>query len=90
MTDFFPGVYTFKTAQSISVDYNNGTITHAKMTVTSTGSGNLTLYLTADGSNWEEVVNGVLYAFTNTGTDLRWKIEGSGKTITLIKIEDYH
>ena len=90
MASLYPIIEVFKTQQSKSIDYNNGTITQARMKVTYTGNGNIALYLTADGVNWEEVTNNVLYFFTNTGTDLRWKIEGSGVTITKIEISDYH
>ena len=84
------GAWIYREAISGSIDYNNGTIIRAKMTVTATGDGTVRYWLTADGSNWEEVTSGVTHAFKNTGTDLRWKITGSGKTITEIKIEGYH
>lgn len=78
------------TAQSIPIDYNNGTITQAKLTVTEV-SGSFIYYLTADGTNWEIVTNGTTHTFTNTGTDLRWKILGStGAEISGVEITDYH
>lgn len=80
-------------AQSTSIDLNNGIITKATMSI-DLSSGNLNtlnLYLTADGgSNWEEVTNETEHTFTNTGQDLRWKIEGASATITKIEITDYH
>ena len=82
--------YPFSTtAQSSTIDFNNGTITTAKLTATFTG-GTPTLSMSADGSNFETVTSGVAHVFTNTGTDLRWKAEGEGITITEIKIGDYH
>ena len=79
--------------QSTSIDYNNGTITTATMTVTKS-SGTFTYALTANGgTNWETVTSGVAHAFTNTGTDLRWKVTESGGgtgTITKIEINAYH
>ena len=76
--------------QSTTVDFNNGTITTAKLTATYTGAVP-TFYMSADGgNNFEVVTDGVAHTFTNTGTDLRWKVEGSGTTITEIKIEDFH
>lgn len=78
-------------AQSLSIDFNNGTITTAKMTVTRSASGDILLYLSADGgNNWEQVTSGVAHTFVNTGTDLRWRIKTSDETITKVLIEDYH
>lgn len=79
-------------AQSLSVDYNNGTITTAKLTSTEV-SGSFTYEMTADGTNWEEVTSGTAHTFTDTGTDLRWRAtEDAASTgeISQIKIEDYH
>ena len=88
MVDFGPIFHDVGEAQSTSIDYNNGTITTATMSVT--GSGSWNLYLTADGgSHWESCSNGVAHTFTNTGTDLRWKMSGSG-TITKIIVNNYH
>lgn len=79
-------------AQSKSIDYNNSTITQAKLTAT-IDSGTFLIQMTADGTNYETVTNGVTHTFTNTGTDLQWKITenatSTGK-ITKIVIEDYH
>jgi hypothetical protein len=94
MTDFDGGAYVYKQAQSPSIDYNNGLITTAKATwvVVNEDVYDLHVYLSADGgSHWEEVENGVQYTFANTGTDLRWKIGGSGPFyITSLIISDYH
>lgn len=94
MPDFDGGVYITKYAQSTSIDYNNGTITQAKITLTITKEDPIeyTIYLSANGgTNWEEVSDGVLYTFVNTGTDLRWKIVGAGNfSITNITINSYH
>ncbi|MHA1737867.1 MAG: hypothetical protein ACTSWD_04720 [Candidatus Heimdallarchaeota archaeon] len=80
----------FLTAVSSSVDYNNGIITQATLTATFTGD-TPTFYMSADGGdNWEEVTSGVAHTFVNTGTDLRWKAEGAGTTITKVKIASYH
>jgi hypothetical protein len=85
-------VHLPKKATSLSIDYNNGTITKAKMTVTYSG-GPIGTYLSADGgTTWEEVTSGVLHYFTVTGTDLRWRItarEGTA-TVTNVEIKQYH
>ena len=79
---------TGEIAQSNEVAYNDGTISKATITVT-VSSGvvtNLAFQLTADGgSNWESVTHATEHAFTNTGTDLRFKITASG-TVTVTEI----
>jgi hypothetical protein len=71
--------------QSKSIEYNNGTITSKTMTVT--GTGILSFYMTADGSNYEQVTNGVLHTFVNTGQNLKYRIYGeSGAEVTKVKI----
>ena len=75
--------------QSKSIDFNNGIITTATMTVTFTGN-TPSLLMTADGTNWEAVTSGVAHTFTNTGTDLKWRIVASGTTVTQVTVEDYH
>jgi len=75
--------------QSLSIDYGNDTITQAKITVTYSG-GTPNVFLTADGTNWESVTSGVTHTFTNTGTDLRWRVVSAGTTITKIEVTDYH
>ncbi|MCK4827670.1 hypothetical protein KA005_68720 [bacterium] len=80
-------------AHSETIDYNNGTITTAKLTSTES-SGNFDYYLSADGgSNWEAVTSGTAHTFTNTGTSLRWRADEADSStgrITQIKVEDYH
>jgi len=94
MTDFDGIAYISHTAESASIDYNNGTITQARMTITvsATDVYTIDMYLSADGGlNWETVVNGAIHLFNNTGTDLRWKITASGGfKITKIVIDKYH
>lgn len=92
-------------AQSLSIDLNNGTITGA--TITFEGSGTYDVYLSADGgSNFEAVDLGLdlpftlpasfasqAHTFSNTGTDLRWKIVESGGstgTINSVTVSGYH
>lgn len=77
-------------AISKSIDFNNGLITTSTLS-TLTFTGNTpSISLTADGTNYEIVTLSVPHTFTNTGTDLRWKAEGAGTTITKLKISDYH
>jgi len=80
-------------ARSLAIDYNNATVTSAKLTST-VASGAFTYYLTANGgANWETVTSGTTHTFTNTGTDLRWKAtESAGLTgeISKIIVEGYH
>ena len=93
MPSFSGGGYAYKEEISSPIDYNNGIIITAKLTATlsATGVYSLRFWMTADGSNWEEVSNGVAHTFVNTGTDLRWKITGSGPVrVTKLIIGDYH
>ena len=79
-------------AQSLSIDYNNSTITTVTLTSTEV-SGSFTYELTADGTNWEEVISGTAHTFTDTGTDLRWRAtEDNTSTgeISELKLESYH
>jgi hypothetical protein len=80
-------------AKSKSIDFGNGTITAATMTVTKS-SGTFTYEMTANGgANWEACTTGVSLAFANTGTDLRWRITESGAstgTVTQVLINAYH
>jgi len=79
-------------AQSSSIDYNNGTITSAKLTSTE-DSGSFDYEMTADGTNWESVTSGTSHTFSNTGTDLKWRAtENNSSTgeISKIIIQDYH
>lgn len=61
--------------------YKTTTITKATLSIPSTqitGSANLSFYLSADGgSNWESVTLGTQHTFTNTGSDLRIRIDAS-------------
>ena len=45
MTDLFPRAFIATKAQSKSVDFNNGTITKAKLTSTHTGNGIVNFYI---------------------------------------------
>lgn len=77
---------------SSSIDFNNGTITTATLNTTES-SGSFTYELTADGTNWESVTPGTAHTFSNTGTDLRWRItENAASTgsITQITLTNYH
>ena len=80
-------------ALSKSVDFNNTTITAATLNSTEV-SGSFTYQLSADGgSNFENVTPGTAHTFTNTGTDLRFKItENAASTgeISQVLITDYH
>jgi hypothetical protein len=87
-------VYAYKEAISSTIDYNNGTITEAKLTATISATGEYValFWLSANGgTNWEQVTNRVSHTFTNTGTDLRYKIGGSGPfDITHLEVEIIH
>ena len=79
-------------AESTPIDLNNGTITTAKLTSTEV-SGSFTYEMTANGTDWETVTSGVTHTFSNSGTDLRWRVtENNGSTgeISRIKVENYH
>jgi hypothetical protein len=72
-------------AQSESVALGSGTIVQATLNVTSS-SGTFTYYLSANGgSNWETVTPDVIYTFTNSGSDLRWKVSESGASTGAIE-----
>ena len=82
-----------ETLRSSSIDLTNTTVTTAKATFTGSGAGTPTFYLTADGgTNWETVTSGTAKTFSNTGTDLRWRVDSAGGTYNLTKvvIEEYH
>ena len=79
-------------AESLPIDYNNGTITTATLTSTEV-SGSFDYEMTSDGSNWESVTSGTAHTFSDTGTDLRWRAtENNTSTgeISKIVISDYH
>ncbi len=78
---------------STAIDFNNGVITVAKITVTSS-SGTFTIEMSANGgTNYQTVTSGSSFTFTNSGTDLRWRITESGAstgTITEVLVDGYH
>lgn len=79
-------------AQSLPVDYNNGTVTVATLTSTEV-SGNFDYEMTADGTNWESVTSGIAHTFSNTGADMRWRATenvASTAEISQITITNYH
>ena len=79
-------------ALSSAIDKANGTITTATLISTET-SGTFKYELTADGSNWEEVTSGTAHTFSDTGTDLRFRVTENNSTtgeISKITIGDYH
>ena len=86
--DWLTGVITTgQTLRSLSIDFNNSTVSVATATFTESGPGTPTFYLSADGgSNWETVTSGVTHTFSNTGTDLRWRIDSAGDTTTVTKV----
>ena len=75
--------------QSLATAYSADdpdTYTKATLTATGTTVANATYALSADaGVHWETVTNGTQHTFTNTGTDLRFKIT-STDTITITKL----
>jgi len=79
-------------AQSLSIDYNNGVITSARLTAIENGGAfPYQYYLTSDGgTHWESVTNGILHTFTNTGIDLRWRIINTAGEVDKITIDQYH
>lgn len=76
-------------AQSNSIDYNNGTVSSAKMTVTG-GTSDCDYYLSANASDFEEITSASTHTFTNTGTSLKWAVVGYNATITRLIVEDHH
>ena len=73
-------------AQSLAVHLNNGTVTRATLTGTSTGT--LTFEMTADGTNWESVTSGSEHTFSDTGQDLRWRATSTGVSqITQLEVD---
>ena len=75
------------TAQSSSFESNNGTFVSAILTPTYTGN-TPTFRMRADKNEaFEDVVEGVRYFFNNIGSEVQWQAEGSGTTISNIKIE---
>lgn len=79
-------------AESLSIDYDNGTITAATLIATE-DSGSFDYEMTADDTNWEAVTSGAAHTFANPGTDLRWRAtENAASTGEISKMEvvDYH
>lgn len=76
-----------ETARSTSIDYNNGTIVMCTLAVTGSGAGTPVYYLSANGgTNWETATNNAIHTFTNTGTDLRFRVDVAGGTYTITQI----
>jgi len=77
-------------AQSLTFAKNAETYTKATMTVTKS-SGTFTYEMSADGgSHWENVTSGTEHTFTNSGTEIKWRITESGAstgTVTKVVIE---
>lgn len=74
------------TYRSSTILDSGGTITSAVLETAGveSGPGSFSYYLTADGgSNWESVTLSVEHEFSNTGTDLRLRIDVSGSTGTV-------
>lgn len=67
--------------QSLTIDATTATISTATLTATtSTPTGtSIAFQLSANGgTNWENVTSGEAHAFTNTGSDLRWRATLTG------------
>ena len=64
-------------------------VTYSTAKLTSDSTTNVTFEMTADGgSNWQTATSGSTLTFTDTGTDLRYRVTASGNaTIGEIKIE---
>ena len=52
--------------------------TISKATLTSDNTINLGFEMTADNTNWETVTSGTEHTFTNTGSDLRYRVTHTG------------
>jgi hypothetical protein len=63
------------TAQSLAVDSTTDVIVNATLTANTWGYPGTTLqwWMTANGVDWEPIAVGALHAFTNPGSDLRWR-----------------
>jgi len=70
-------------AQSRSIAYNDGTVTKVLITATASSgdTANLTVTATADGTNWESITLGTEHSFSNTGTNLKFKIVASDTVV---------
>jgi len=70
----FGGAFFPKIVESKVIYANAVTITSATLTANIV-SGSAAFYLSADdGANWEQVTNGGLHTFTNTGTRLKYRV----------------
>ena len=83
------------TYRSILLHNTTDNISRAKLTTykRNTDGGSETLYLSTDNVSWESVTSGTAHTFSNTGTDLRFKItENNTSTgeISKITIINYH
>lgn len=79
-------------AESESIDFNNGTITSVDIDVT-IDSGSLLIEVSANGSSFETVTNNTTHNFSQTGTDLRFKLtENNTSTAEVSKVilSNYH
>ena len=89
-TNFQVEIANAEVAVSKSIYLNSDTIYSATITMTSDEDvTDLLIQLTANGgSNWETVTHNTIHTFTNTGTDLRFRlINTSGSTITITKVK---
>lgn len=85
--DWLTGVITSgQTLRSSSIEKGGNNITTATPTFTGSGAGTPTFFLSADGTNWEVVTNGIKIFFANTGNDLRFRVDSSGGTYTLTDV----
>lgn len=78
--------------QSLPIDFNNGTITQARMTATIVSGDYYEFFMSADGgTSWEQVSNGITHTFVSSGTSLCWRIIGYGAgVISKVVIDNYH
>jgi len=79
-------------AESSSIDFNNGIIISVKVEVV-IDLGSVLIEVTADGTNWETIINDSTHIFSNQGTDLRWRLtenNSSTATVSKVKITGYH
>ena len=68
-----------QTASSNIVYANLETVSSAKLTAV--GSGSVNYLMSADnGSNWESVTSGQSHTFTNTGTQLKWRVTATSSS----------
>lgn len=84
----FPGLYVAAAqAQSTTINSTTGEITSATLTATSTLNGQtISLFMTADGVNFEAVTSGVAHTFVYPGSDLRWRASFATSDTTVTPI----